>query len=388
MADMELVRVIALDEEATEPEAGQYLLVDSPDGTKKMQVETLLQAAGLSDAVKSALLTCFQKVAWVDEHGQDYYDALEDALSGDEFPKITVEINLRGHKVFTSDAIDTLKNYLTVKYYETSESSGTTLSSNQYSLSGTLSEGANIILVTYSELTAMVIVSALAITIPSAYTRYDYIKARDDFSAADTGYPVAGSIKAILGKNLNALSYYSQLYVESSFSKTGGVALFGGRTESGSTSSVAIYYNRTKEWLGCHVHGTDPNVTPPGQINMNEVTDVSLYNGSASPSLLSAGNDSYEVPWTNNDNVSADLTLLNNAKSSDTTAYMARYMRVGNVDILNLNAERVHYLVPAIRNSDNVIGWYDGITGTFFTTSNAIYATVGNSSCAYSVGDW
>ena len=43
MADMELVRVIALDEEATEPEAGQYLLVDSADGTKKMQAVKLLQ---------------------------------------------------------------------------------------------------------------------------------------------------------------------------------------------------------------------------------------------------------------------------------------------------------------------------------------------------------
>ena len=43
MADMELVRVIALDEEATEPEDGQYLLTDAADGTKKMQAVKLLQ---------------------------------------------------------------------------------------------------------------------------------------------------------------------------------------------------------------------------------------------------------------------------------------------------------------------------------------------------------
>lgn len=35
---------------------------------------------GLSDTAKRALLACFAKVGWIDEHGQDYYDALYDAL--------------------------------------------------------------------------------------------------------------------------------------------------------------------------------------------------------------------------------------------------------------------------------------------------------------------
>ena len=35
---------------------------------------------GLSDTAKAALLTCFEHVAWIDEHGQTYYNALEDAL--------------------------------------------------------------------------------------------------------------------------------------------------------------------------------------------------------------------------------------------------------------------------------------------------------------------
>lgn len=41
---------------------------------------------GLSDAAKEALLTCFEKVAWIDEHGQDYYDALYEALYNEEPP--------------------------------------------------------------------------------------------------------------------------------------------------------------------------------------------------------------------------------------------------------------------------------------------------------------
>lgn len=41
---------------------------------------------GISEEVKEALLFCFEHVAWIDEHGQDYYDALYDALySGASF---------------------------------------------------------------------------------------------------------------------------------------------------------------------------------------------------------------------------------------------------------------------------------------------------------------
>lgn len=37
---------------------------------------------GLSETAKAALLACFRHVAWTDEHGRDYYDALESALYG------------------------------------------------------------------------------------------------------------------------------------------------------------------------------------------------------------------------------------------------------------------------------------------------------------------
>lgn len=38
--------------------------------------------SGLTDAVKTALLNCFAHVAWIDENGQSYYNALETALNG------------------------------------------------------------------------------------------------------------------------------------------------------------------------------------------------------------------------------------------------------------------------------------------------------------------
>lgn len=37
---------------------------------------------GLSADLKQAILDCFSKVAWIDDDGQDYYDALYNALNG------------------------------------------------------------------------------------------------------------------------------------------------------------------------------------------------------------------------------------------------------------------------------------------------------------------
>lgn len=42
--------------------------------------ELMYGALGLSDDVKEALLDCFAHVAWINDQGQTYYDALEDAL--------------------------------------------------------------------------------------------------------------------------------------------------------------------------------------------------------------------------------------------------------------------------------------------------------------------
>lgn len=45
---------------------------------------------GLSESAKTALLACFEHVAWTDEHGQNYYNALKRALNID--PSLVYEI--------------------------------------------------------------------------------------------------------------------------------------------------------------------------------------------------------------------------------------------------------------------------------------------------------
>lgn len=53
---------------------------DLDESVETLEAEIEAIEPGLSDEAKQALLNCFAHVAWVDEHGQDYYDALYEAL--------------------------------------------------------------------------------------------------------------------------------------------------------------------------------------------------------------------------------------------------------------------------------------------------------------------
>lgn len=114
---------------------------------------------GLSDDAKVALLNCFAHVVWIDDQGQSYYDALRDALYVEEYPKITVVYNPGSHVVLYGDNVNTLKPYLTVTYYDNSESAGEVLSPSDYVLSGSLINALSVVTVTYGENTATVSVA-------------------------------------------------------------------------------------------------------------------------------------------------------------------------------------------------------------------------------------
>lgn len=108
--------------------------------------EDLSSKTGLSEEAKQALLACFAKVAWTDEHGQDYYDALEDAL----YPPVDLvsisAVYTQSGAVYTTDSLDSLKPDLVVTaHYSDSTSDFVT----GYTLSGTLVEGTSTVTVSY-----------------------------------------------------------------------------------------------------------------------------------------------------------------------------------------------------------------------------------------------
>lgn len=117
---------------------------------------------GLSSNAKAALLACFRHVAlWTDGNGQTYIDALENALYEGNYPRITATFNSGAVTIYTDDDLDTLKQYLVVKYKETRDSAEVTIASNAYTLSGTLSDGENVIRVLYESLSTTFIAEAV-----------------------------------------------------------------------------------------------------------------------------------------------------------------------------------------------------------------------------------
>lgn len=110
---------------------------------------------GLSGDAKAALLACFRNVAWINDDGATYYANLETALYGD-YPKLIAAFDPGINVIYTDDALNTLKQYLTVTYYATEDSSGVILSPSDYTLSGTLIVGTSIVVVTYRNLSTTV----------------------------------------------------------------------------------------------------------------------------------------------------------------------------------------------------------------------------------------
>lgn len=125
------------------------------------QIKSDLEHVGVSESVKIALLSCFDHVAWIDEHGQTYYDALEAALYEGEYPKIIATFNPGINVIYTDDSLNILKQYLVVKYKQTIDSQEVIIASSDYTLSGVLNEGENIIRVSYDDLSTTFIVNAV-----------------------------------------------------------------------------------------------------------------------------------------------------------------------------------------------------------------------------------
>lgn len=120
---------------------------------------------GLTNDIKQALLQIAQKVAYIDEDGQDYYDDLYDALYPPANLVSISAVYTQSGTVYETDSLDSLKTDLVVTaHYDDSTSQTVTT----YVLSGTLTEGTSTITVTYSGKTTTftVIVTAETILYP------------------------------------------------------------------------------------------------------------------------------------------------------------------------------------------------------------------------------
>lgn len=104
--------------------------------------------SGLTDGIKVALLQLASKVAYIDEHGQDYYQELYDALYTQSGLDSISAVYTQSGTVYDTDDINSLKDNLIVTAHYTDQTSEV-IDSSSYNLRGTLTVGLSIITVVY-----------------------------------------------------------------------------------------------------------------------------------------------------------------------------------------------------------------------------------------------
>ena len=111
--------------------------------------EQISGGMGVSNELKVALLQLTQKVAYIDDGGQTYYQDLYDALYPPAPPKTLVSISAvytQSGTVYDTDTLDSLKSDLAVTAHYDDQ---TTAVVTAYTLSGTLETGTSTITVNY-----------------------------------------------------------------------------------------------------------------------------------------------------------------------------------------------------------------------------------------------
>lgn len=130
---------------------------------------------GMTATVKAALLGLLEHVAYVDDQGQTYYDALDAALNpvlGVDY--ITVVFDPGTAVIYNTDELASLKPYITcTAHYE----DGTSAVVDTYTLSGTLATGTDTITVTYGGKSAFftVNVAEWVVSITAVFTQGDNV---------------------------------------------------------------------------------------------------------------------------------------------------------------------------------------------------------------------
>ena len=194
---LQTIKFPGLDDTYTIPQVDSTLQVTGAAADAKKtgdeigQLNERIDSEGLSEDAKVALLDCFEHVAWIDEHGQDYYDALEAALYPETgLVSISAVFTQGSAVIYPSTPLNDLKAYLVVTGYY---NNGTSKIITDYSLSGALEVGTSTITVLKEGKT-----TTFTVTVSSPYWDYEWDAdsgvAPDYFDAHEynfTSYPDA-----------------------------------------------------------------------------------------------------------------------------------------------------------------------------------------------------
>ena len=294
--------------------------------------------------IKAALLNCFKKVAWVDAHGQDYYDNLFAALYGGEVVSISAVFDSGSTRIYSTDTLDSLKQYLTVTAYLESDTT-VTLDDEDYELSGTLTVGTSTITVSFSDKT-----TTFNVTVYKLYQYVEYIE-----NPSDTN--------SWIELNVIPSNTFGYKAVVSLAERTGDIFVFGTRETTNGRMTVGINSSTQKPYIGwgatTSFTSSAPAISWGGQftVKTNYKNDRKAYINTT-------------------DVVGSDLSALGFTPTwkwvvlgtRTTNGYGGKQQKLYSLEITD-GSSVVMDLKPCYRTSDNAIGLYDEVNNVFYGNS-------------------
>lgn len=337
---------------------------------------------GLTAGIKAALLQIASKVAYIDDDGQDYYDALEAALyPPSELVSISAVYTQSG-TVYDTDSLDSLKSDLVVTalYEDTTTETITT-----YTLSGTLTTGTSTITVSYGGKTDTFTVTVIHSDVPSGYTLYDYV--------APSGVALGGDIKnyGILTDLQLSTDYTveTKMYVQSGYTNLAKPPIFGTRAGSGGTKEFALFYCDGYNQIGYWFSGTDTSnraVRPPSKDNVHTYTILPVGKSTTYPSHAVIKIDSTEYD-TNSSSTGVTFdpwfgiySYAISATGLQTNNVTNVGQLIGEIKVTDSDDELIYHLLP-VKDPNGKYGYYEKVNGVFYYNAN--YAVSG-----YTGGMW
>lgn len=320
------------------------------------ELADLKQHKGLTDDAKQALLACFQNVAWIDEDGQDYYDALEFALYPPADLVSISAVYTQSGTVYDTDSLDSLKSDLVVTAHYSDQ---TTEIVTNYTLSGTLLEGTSTITVSYGGKTTTFTVTVTA-RVPSIYQKVEWI-----------GFDGSSRIisTAAVGDDFKIEGLFDVPSTSSEVCIVGLVA--------SNTADFEIGYTQTANRLFFY---TDNNlaVTDIADLNDYPASITATYKYYGNRTLKAVVNDieySGIKDTGNTKSVSSSLkfTIGSGGYSSQRLGFRGKAYSAN----LYVAGTLVSSLVPCYRKADGVIGMYDIVEEEFLTNAGSGTLTKG-----------
>lgn len=310
-----------------------------------------MQAEIISQEIKDALINCFEHVAWTDVHGQEYVDALEQAMRS-KLVSISAVFNQGTAVIYDTDDLDTLRQYLTVTELY---SDATTKVVTAYTLSGTLEEGTSVVTVAYGGKTTTFDVNVTHRLLPIEYQQVEYIESANTGNGPYLRFPFTFPSDFVI----NAKTYQAA-HISSSACPIICTNLVGQTYNSRLEIGYGGTENRMYYWSGASA-----SVNVSGGLYGSPIELEAKYN-STSPYK------EFKVT-TSEDVQTASNTTANNTDLQYVLLFAMTYNpfagRIYYMQIVGANQNPILNLVPCYRKADNVIGMYDTVGGQFYTNA-------------------